>query len=472
MTTKLLVWNLSKFGVNKTDNPSLERKPGAGGNSYAAAAAFRHQVMVQALNAADPDVFVIIELSSGDSSPASLVTPTGGLAGAIVWLNRLRAAQPAALWRLVPPLRIGTGRKAEGVAVFYRGASPAPGGVITRYFTGPNAWNGGINGTSFDPAAGGVANPYPNAAPGPDLSTLLDYPAPPGPPVARVTPANSQHNPNVPEGILAARTVFAMAGAPGWFVNFQGLREPYMVTFNEQAPGGASRDLTLFAVHSPAVTGNQAVFVDALALTSAVTSVPPATETRIVAGDFNLPLFDAAGTYANAYNSLTLGGFVPLLLSTAAVPPVAQQEQYKGYFTTHLRHVASLDRDTRFLWSDVGIPSYYPGYGYMGSNMVDDFESIDNILVWPHVPPPYDYRTTILNHVVGSPLTAAGVPPAGAPAGTLAMAPSMALAGAPWPAVPAAGAWTMGGATHATGWNQYGHIRSTSDHFALYAEIP
>lgn len=157
--TRLLVWNIANFGINKFNNPFHGRTQWSGGLTQFQASKWREQVFARVLHATQPDIIAVIEVSSGDLMPYYLATLTGGMEGCVYVLNALRAtpAFAAGNWRLVPPLRIGQGGKAELVGVFFRGTT----GGVTRYFTGPKYPRpGGLAGQSVRPGLG-VAAAYP-----------------------------------------------------------------------------------------------------------------------------------------------------------------------------------------------------------------------------------------------------------------------------------------------------------------------
>jgi hypothetical protein len=472
--TSVLVWNVQNFGINKYNSPwATRRGANTGGLTLQQASIWRQNVFAQVYNATIPDIIVIVEVSSGDSTPNHLASLTGGLNGCDYLLTFLRTASPH--WRLVPPLRIGQGGKAEAVAVFYRGQRTAGGMTTHRYFTGPNVWTGGYAGQSAVPGTAAAAA-YPAAAGGnPDLRAMI---VPPGTGV-RAIPGGALHNGGTNEDRVAARTVFREDnhGAPGNILDFDVFREPYMTTFTEtDNAGNVTRNLTLFSVHSPAVTGDQSVFISYLASAFDIVSALGAAETRIVAGDFNLNLLDAAGNYGGAYQpyqGLTANGYQLLLRPEGGAP--ANLDAYKGYFATHIKRAPSRRQRTaasKFLWSqNLGNLSYYCGYEYIGSRFVANFYSIDNILVRPFQGPPYDYQTTIMNPVVGTPFNAVGGPPGAPPIGTIPMGNGFTNVGGGWPLSPTAPNWTLGGSGNLVSWRNYGHIYSNSDHFAIYASI-
>ncbi|MNN60227.1 hypothetical protein D3C81_1753960 [compost metagenome] len=103
--------------------------------------------------------------------------------------------------------------------------------------------------------------------------------------------------------------------------------------------------------------------------------------------------------------------------------------------------------------------------------MVSNFFSIDNMLVNPLVPG-NNYQFTVMNPVSGTPFTVAGAMPAGVPIGTRPLAAQFTNvpAGMAWPQSPAA-VYAVGQARTLNGWANYGYLRSTSDHLALFAVL-
>ena len=467
--TKVLVWNIQQFGINKINNANNKRPRGQGGLTNQQASQSRRNVILNVLNATDPDIIVIIEVSSGDTYPLDVASFTGGMLGCVNFLNRLRFYPGE--WRLVPPMRIGRGGKAESVGVFYRGQSTVGGNQVNRYFTGPNLWTGGINGMSAEPPT--LSGPYPGSVNGsPDLNAMIVYPGQ----NVRQIPAGAQHNATVNENRVAARTFFSINenGVAGDPINYGTFREPYMATFVEtDANNNVIRNLSLFGVHSPAVVGDQSVFMTYLANTFEIVAPNAANEVRIVCGDFNLNLLDANGNLSDAYQPLTNNNY-GLLLRPNGGPP-ANVDPYRGYFTTHIKTKPSRGNRTaasKFLWSENNQnQSLYPAYEYVGSRyggQNNPLYSLDNILVRPYNAAT-DYRTTVLNTVVGTPFNVVANPPGNPPLGSQLM-PSSFTTAANWPPAVAPN-FTIGIANNLVSWANYGHVYSTSDHFALYAVV-
>ena len=472
--TRVLFWNIENFGINKIYSTSLKRQRGHGGLTDAQAAMQRRGVINASFGAAQPDIIVVVEVSSGDNAPNTLASQTGGVEAMVFIQNRLNhpmVAVPGG-WGLVPPLYIGTGGRAETIGILYRRSNNA--GTVFRYFTGPNTWTGGYAGLSVDPALGIAPVAYPVPAMvggGTDFNAML---VPPGYGGVRAIPGGALHNAGLNENVVAARIAFD--DTLGAAINFNGLREPFMATFTEaNAMGAVLRNLTIFGIHSPPQGVAATNYMATLATMQDIMGPLGANETRIIGGDFNLNLFAANGTPSGAYNPLLpgAGNYTLLVAPTAGGIPV-NVDQYIGYFSTHIRGKLKT-ATSKFLWSDVGGAglSSYPGYGYVGSNFVAaPFYAIDNVLVWPHQAAPYNYSTTIMNSVAGTPMNAVAMPPDNPPFGTLALASQFGAPGGPWPAAPTAANFPgIGGASNLTGWANYGKIRNTSDHFGVFANV-
>lgn len=473
--TRILFWNIENFSINKIFSASIKRQRGHGGLSDQMAAIERRNLIRAVLTAANPDIIVLIEVSSGDNDGSALATQTGGinaLAQMQFGLNNPATALPGG-WNAVPPLYTGTDGRAETIGILYRRTNAA--GTVHRYFTGPNIWSGGLAGWSHPPG-GAVPAPY-TVPPIPVGTVNVDgMLVPPGYGPVRQIPAGALHNGGLNENVVAARIAFD--DTMGAAINFNGLREPFMATFTEAtAPPGnvVQRNITIFGVHSPPNNPAAANYLTTLSTMQDIVGGLGANETRVIGGDFNVNLLAVNGTASNAYNPLTAGpGQYTLLVEPTAAGVPANLDQYQGYFSTHIRG-KDKTAGSKFLWSDPNDPtlSYYPGYGYVGSNFVAaPFYSIDNILIWPHQAPPYNYQTTIMNSVMGTPMNAVAMPADNPPPGTAVLASQFTAPPLGWPGTPTAANYPgIGGAGNLTSWVNYGRIRNTSDHFALLADI-
>jgi hypothetical protein len=274
---------------------------------------------------------------------------------------------------------------------------------------------------------------------------------------ARVIPAGTQYSAGIDERLCAARFSFRnLVGAP---INYNGYRSPYMATFSE-VNGPAIRDISVIAIHAPPSAATAAVYLNQLANNQDVAAVLGGNERRVIVGDFNVNLLAVNGGDANRYAALTALGYAQQLVPPIPGIPV-NLNAYKGYFATHLK-----GRNSAFLWSTAAAVRPYPGYQYIGSQMGGNVYSIDNILVRGGMPANF----AIVNSVVGSHLNVVPAPPNGAPIGIAGLNSVFGNPPVGWPSNPAP-ASVPGLPRSLRGWNNYGRVRSTSDHFALIVTV-
>ncbi len=385
-----------------------------------------------------------------------------GVNASLGLLTSIRNATNNPAWKLVPPLQTGP---REAVAVYYD--------ALNYAFTGPFQWPGGV-GPSFDPSA---PNPLPTAS----------YPAPfnlalPN----RSIPQGSRSNGGISERRVAAAWKFQYKA--NHFVqgnyNFNGMRVPYWVTFveldNNQNPPTVLRELSLFVVHAPASTGPAQFYLRDLELLAEITDPAPNAQNppagvRVVLGDFNVNLLKPDMTRNGYYLSLANAGYTLGIDRPGAAPnPLAG---YKGYFATHIKRGKNAT-----YWSTNAVTDYYPGYGYIGSSLdsLPNFYSIDNILaryLGNNVGGPMA-NVTVLNGIVGSPYSIVNAPAGNPPVGVYRL-PIYLAAGRPPPPPPRlfapppqqAPQFSAGRRGAFKGWDNFGRIRSTSDHLAIVADV-
>jgi hypothetical protein len=191
-----------------------------------------------------------------------------------------------------------------------------------------------------------------------------------------------------------------------------------------------------------------------------------ANEVRVVLGDFNVNLLNAdlARTRNDNYEALAGNGYT--LGINRPGGPLNDWLDYLDYFATHIRRTGNAS-----YWSKPQ-NQYYPGYGYTGTHIVQNFYSIDNILArYGAAAAGPMANVTILNGVVGSNYGVFAMPPGAPPIGTYNLPigmGSLALFGAPEAIAPP---YSAGRQAAFRGWNNYGRIRSTSDHLAIVADI-
>jgi hypothetical protein len=464
---RIMFWNIENFSVNKIANPDNVRRQKGSTLTLQAASVERLNYIQGHIVAAQPDILVVVELE----------TTPGGVRGSLAGGNALPACQVllamlrslvgpvggiGAEWMMVPPLKVG---RREAVAVFYRAGTAGAGGTWPNglFFTGPFVWNGAV-------AADG-AGAAPAAYAGLGYANTL----------GRNVPAGAQYNPGIREDHCAARVTFTWRDDPAFMLpgeayDFGAQRSPYMVTFAEMNAAGTAvaRNITLFAVHSPAGHNSAPNYLtNVLPALEEVTNGLGATEMRVIAGDFNVNVIHSGdgpadpdqNRYNELYNELCDYDYALALSPNPPhdiVPPVPPLG-YRGYFATHMRGM----RTASFL-SSTGAPQYYPGYNYIGAETGNYF-GIDNIYVryGADVEPPSPNNFTILNGCVGSPYHVVPLPAGEPPRGTVVFASQMEHL-----AIAAQAAdFAIGQRSRLKGWNNFGRIRSTSDHMALVMDI-
>lgn len=464
--TRILCWNIDNFDLLKIENPLSVNFLAPYFVSEAIASAARSAYILDNMSFTDPgpnqlvrpDIIVVIEVSTEDTYVANpgvgqLATGSGGQ-GAYTLLERIRTATNNANWMLVPPLQTGP---QEAVAIFYDS---------TAYcFAGPWRWPGG-NGPSR--AAGAPLNyplPFRNGLPNTDIPATLP-------------------NAGMVEQLAAAATAFtyrvghAQAGNPFPYAN--NLRVPYWVKLGQvdysQNPPVVQRTFSLFVIHGPAGNALARTFLTNLADVEEIVAAPVVNEVKVVLGDFNLNLtVDQANNLVQTpeYDGLIGAGYALALSSPGQVPSGNNFTGYRGYLATHVRTLGNAT-----YWYIGNNSDFYPGFGYVGSDTATRNFSLDNVLVRfgddGHGAPCGNLaNTTILNGVVTTPF-AAYVPPNNAPAGYYQWPLQMATVadyGNPPQRIPNPHGVADARAASFPQWNNFGHIRCTSDHMAVVVDV-
>lgn len=486
--TRIMYWNVNNFGNERffcaQYRKVKRRKLNQGGMSDIDAATDRLDCLCNTIMQHLPDILVIVEATTGtDGLPEGEIIDEPS---SYDLMMEIRQRTGNNNWYLVPPLVSGTQGRAEGIAVFYNSAN--------LIFTGPWRWPGG-GGPAGSVAAipnanmGFYAQPYtwrqnPDAAPGPGNlpdPTDADNSLP-----NRAIPGDSANNPGRFEYQVAGQWNYHIGGNPlNAQLNFPaaGNRRPFLTTFYDTsvAVGGYThREIRLMSFHaSPIQTQNNPVTnvlepgpaangTAELANIFEMNQAPAPNQVNVIAGDFNVPLWNVAGVGlpAAAYGPITALGYTQMLRYVPNAYPD------KAYRITHIRPADMADPFNT---------NGYPAFGYMSeSDMFGRYDAIDNIFVfYPPVPnmaggPPAT-NMTIVNTVAGAPYVGGLKPalPVGVPAGTggsLAYPQSLNnLASLPIPGGVAP--FNIGLYTSFKSWDNYRHIRSTSDHLALIFDV-
>lgn len=445
--TKVLYWNLENFSINKINNPDTKRKRKSKLPTGAVASGNRSNLILNAMQANVPDIFVIVEMTTGAGAEGTLIN-AGGQQGALDLLQKIRA-KFGATWMLVPPLIVGQGTLLEGVCVFFNTNS-------NLFFTGPFGWQGGVNPANVIGA--GVTVAY--AAP---WDTALP---------AALTPTTAGIiNPGLAQNQLAGQWLYDDGAIPPVKLEFPsaGERPPFLTTFWD---AGSNRNIKLLAYHAPPPeTLIAAAGVDSLSQIREITTLLGAQDDVIIMGDFNVDVSDE-DLAEEAYDNLIADSY------TRQINPATDTDFPDiGYIGTTLYLNSGKNKaeptDTRG----------YPAYGYMTPN------SYDNMLTryGTATRAPVSSNITIVNLVAGSPYTKVTTPAYAGAKGSLTYTTAMekdrraadplapvALLLPPNPTPNGNGGYaprTKGVGTKFREWQNYGVVRSTSDHMALIIDF-
>lgn len=342
---RIMYWNIENFAIDKLLRYTRKRVYG-GRPKYEND--IKGQYILDTISSTDqagaalmPEIFIVVEVSTGRVPGGSLITGAGS-AGALFLLNQLQTLN--ANWRLVPPLVLGTMGSAEGIAVYFRND--------LWQFVGPWYWNG----ANAQAGAGGAAA----------------Y----GGIWANALPADSNTRAGQPR--------FTTGG--GAAINFPNAnnRPPFFTKFQQRGVLVNPQVLSIFSFHAPAT------FLASMQATATLAQIPEVSaplgvnEVRVIAGDFNTDLNShiPAGPAGGAAAGLTP--------ATAFNPLIALGYQ---------NHFAAADGPTMVASiGDADTSGAFPYYGYAQPL------SVDNILTWPANPAaPGAVRTQIVNQVVGTP---------------------------------------------------------------------
>jgi hypothetical protein len=500
--TRILYWNINNF--------SLPKIWVAGPPALAAEATNRLNYILDIMTGPGggppPDIIIIVEVHGRirevglEGTVLRSSKPAGQ--GLLDLLDDIRHnATLGPHWCLVPPLNLGELGQREAVAVFYNST--------TLQFTGPNvfcdAWPG-TPGTIV-----GQAQPV-NAA---TFAHRINYPfawrgalpylAHPPHPVPALRFNRTHAFPGfgvINECQLAGQweyydTTFLPRPIPSpspppyppnriKFPN-EGCRGPFWTQFVEVA--APPRILNLFTVHtSPSSASGAVLQMERVAEMTAV----GANEVNVVLGDFNVDSF-GAGQGAYDWLAVTPGHIYTMELDPRVAPvgPLAAFDpDRKPYCMTHI--LPTPDAEPFNNSGGVTDPQHnvYPRYGYMGNAwpVIGNSGAIDNIFTAYGGGGPAT-NITVINTLTGTPYNLYPPYPAGVTAeltgglpyasslgrGLLHLPPNMLIA---TPPANAGGGGidplSAGAAVHATNFknlNNFGLVRSVSDHLPLMIDI-
>jgi hypothetical protein len=387
----------------------------------------------------DASIFVVQEVETALPHPACgrgyVVAPTSGGPAVLALLEELRQINNQ--WSVVPPLLSGTGGKKEGIAVFFRSDRVN--------FRGPNQldtttigpkqkryqWSAGI---------GGPASTY-------DVPWTFAVPAelPEGAPIG---------NPALRQDQLAGKTIFPNPAQPLTTLDFPtpDCRSPFYTEFIEVE--NPKRLINILSVHLPPRTNIASGAIQNIIRLPEVKRELAANEVRLVLGDFNLDMLRAGG----------LAGIQPLVNEN-----IPQGGGNITHFACHNVVAPSTMKSVPVATVEGAMPDLgymatrFQGGAYVAGN---EYPAYDAIFVAyganAAALPPQGF---VMNRVVGTPWNAPVVPEAMShPGGIEAI-----LNWNPW--------WPpflLPPPTRDEVFRRienYGKIRGTSDHIAVYVDV-
>lgn len=444
--TKILYWNIENFSINKINDPDTKRKRKSKAPTGVVASGNRSNLILNAMQANVPDIFVIVETTTGAGAEGTLIN-AGGSQAALDLLQKIRT-KFGATWMLVPPLIVGQGTLLEGVCVFFNSNSKL-------FFTGPFGWQGGVSPASV---IGGTTVAY--AKP---WDTAL--------PAVKTPTTTGIINGGLPQNQLAGQWLYDDGAKPPLKLEFPstGERPPYLTTFWD---AGSNRNIKLVAYHAPPPdTLISAAGVDSLSQIREITTLLKPEDDVIIMGDFNVDLSDEDSA-DEAYDTLIADSY------TRQINPTTDSDfPDVGYICTTMYGTSGKNK------AEPTNTRGYPAYGYMTPNSYDNmltrYGNITRV--------PVSSKITIVNLVAGAPYTKATTPAYAGAMGTLIYTTAMAKdSRATDPLAPVAlllppnptpngnGGYaprTKGVGTKFREWANYGVVRSTSDHMALIIDF-
>jgi hypothetical protein len=359
---------------------------------------------------------------------------------------------------LVPPLLLNAGTTKECISVFFNSN--------TVDFTGPYGWGGQTakaNGP-FVTYQQGFQNALPVA----------------------VVPNTAGYNVGLPQNTLAGQVTFFNTGAPIGFPQIRNNRAPFLTTFWDKV---GLRNIKLLSYHAPNPSKGPSAGIRALARIPEMTTGLAANEVGVIVGDFNVNVFDTdLATYA--YGPLTTGAPKGQQYRKHIIDAGIDSFPAKGYLCTTM-YAANLKTGiTPGPWGNLTYQDKHPNWGYPGYEYTTE-NSYDNILTrfGTNVVPPGDFKITVVNRVTGTPYNGLNPPTDNAPIGSFIYTSAMKDANAQDAMIPVLplppghdgpddqGGYDYGADdaaalyTNFNEWENYGKIRSTSDHLPLLIQV-
>lgn len=313
---RLLIWNIQFFTQSRVNNTTVTGVLAYDQDANARALACLNHI-ISTVREADPDIFVVLEVRSGQGNIAELANGEGP-PGLLFLLTQMRQ-QLSDKWCLVPPLRVNpraiddnllrdSPTYTEAVGVFWRDDRLG--------FTGPLVW------------------PLARRATGPPVPLFSEPSAPYPDPWNTAVPEGSVFAPKIRFYSASDREVL-LADPEASFA-----RRPVLTTFYERA--GMERRIRLFSVHTkPSAAG---MAMRQLGAIQDKDWVPADNEVTIFAGDFNLNLLNLKTVLEQCdVGTFKTGGtrprpMIPLLAVSGNYPPSVYYTNTQADTTAYLKN--------------------------------------------------------------------------------------------------------------------------------------
>jgi hypothetical protein len=476
--TRLLYWNLLSCGTNSLFPPANGKRARQGDDDpdYGVPAApqdagDRKAVFENVVTAVNPEIIAIVEVLPGPGGAAPGTTVNDDTAFQL--MTRLRR-NVNGNFRLVPPIASGTGRRAEGIAVYYREDRLA--------FLGPFGWSGAIADRIANIGGGNLAQyggiwgaRRTKCLPNRVLNNFRG--------IAPWLPYNAH------EYTLAGQWRHRTAGGAAILFPAVRYRRPFLTSFGDtngrliqlvtchvppqdRNPAGANQNARLLAA-----TANPRAAVAAIATIPEIAGAMGANEVRCIVGDFNISAWDDISD-PTSFQLLRNLGYLQHVNPRARTPPapappaIPQTWPSQGYYSTHIQGALIADP-----WVSFGAgPTLrgYPGFGYVNEYQAPGnwYDAIDHVFT-RYTGADTSANFTIVNPVTGSPYNADPAPPANVAQGSIACASQMgapAVFGFP----PGITQHALAGANAVIAfraWQNYAKVRSLSDHMPLAIDL-
>ncbi|HEU4389295.1 MAG TPA: hypothetical protein VFV34_15940 [Blastocatellia bacterium] len=437
---RIMYWNVEQYSINKVDSTQAPDQGDVADNGTMGTD--RLDFILNTLQPGNGaiDIFVLVELKPGTQNNAqgNLVDDNAGVAARMLLTEMRNQINNA--YRLVPPVVSGGGGRREAVAVYYNSN--------TLHFLGP-VNNGAAYGAPWN-------NALPNRV------------------VPPAYPVNGGLNERNLGGQIAfqSRVADAFGNIPGAALEFPlaTFRRPFLTYFGEFL--NPNRLIKVLAYHSSpnsAQNGQSADLGTAQLANIWEMSNQPVpggggvAEVDVILGDFNVQADDANFINNGPYADLVAGVNAPNPLAVPYAPLLRVPNGFPNadlsYFSTHFRQLnnAHIENGALPLGS-------YPGFDYMDRAN----GSIDNVFLRVQNGVLPANNITIFNRVTGTPYNP---PHNNAPAGHYQSATAMATD----LNTMFANLFNDPDNYNADGdfrdWDNYGKIRSTSDHLPLIFDV-